>query len=286
MKKLLITFILIVTGIISSQAGEIPAKDVLVLKNGSVIECLIQEITNSQVKYYKLNLPEGPAFVESTDNIVAIMYRDGSVQTYEQSAISETPKNDSSMAQQQNDSLSKNAFQCNLELGAQFTSNNVSILEENYKIPSGGVDFDLSFGARITKLAFVGVGFGIHGEFIDTSIKVSGQNVAIKATSVTIPIYLDGRIYVPTKVDASPFFLAAIGASVALPEKGKVSDISVYNQQSKGRFFMQLGLGFEAKRFQMSMGYRMHAGLGDIGNYGFIKIGARFGKNVAPYKKL
>ena len=113
---------------------------------------------------------------EETSNIDSIMYRDGSVQTYENNTKYETKKETRIAAKQQKTNKQTDtqppisAFQCNLEVGAQFTSNKMFIVDRNYKFPSGGADLDMSFGARITKLAFVGVGLGIHSEFANPTI--------------------------------------------------------------------------------------------------------------------
>lgn len=252
MKKLLITFILIVTGIISLQAGETPAKDVLVLKDSTKIDCFVQEVSNSQIRYYKLSLPNGPIFVEEINNLVAIIYRDGSVQTYAQTSNLETKKEIKIATEQPKTNKQTytqppiSAFQCNLEVGAQFTSNKMFIVNGNYKFPSGGADFDMSFGARITKLAFIGAGVGIHSEFANPTItlwvaedyKPNGTVPSHKGlvsmlrkefpsniTLVTLPIYLDVRVYVPNKSIVTPYFLAHLGGYLPIVTQGKINEL-------------------------------------------------------------
>ena len=337
MKRLLIPLITIVASAINIMAEETPAKDILVLKNNIKIDCLVQEVSNSQIKYYKLDLPNGPIFIEETSNIDSIMYRDGSVQTYENNTKYETKKETRIAAKQQKTNKQTDtqppisAFQCNLEVGAQFTSNKMFIVDRNYKFPSGGADLDMSFGARITKLAFVGVGLGIHSEFanptiilmVDDRYNHSGKNIPLhrglytitstkfpsNITLVTLPIYLDVRIYIPNKSIVTPYFLAHFGGYLPIVNKGEIKndtgepykivvpekdhwvtknfeDICDFTEDIKGGFYMQLGFGFEVKRFQMSMGYRMHTMDDALRHYGFIKLGVRLGREVAPYKKL
>ncbi|MBQ0090838.1 MAG: hypothetical protein KBT27_16040 [Prevotellaceae bacterium] len=320
MKKTLIPLIAIVASAINIMAEETPAKDILVLKNNIKIDCLVQEVSNSQIKYYKLDLPNGPIFIEETSNIDSIMYRDGSVQTYENNTKYETKKETRIAAKQQKTNkqtdtqLPTSAFQCNFEVGAQFTSNKMFIVNGNYKFPSGGADFDMSFGARITKLAFIGAGVGIHSEFANPTItlwvaedyKPNGTVPSHKGlvnmlrkefpsniTLVTLPIYLDVCVYVPNKSIVTPYFLAHLGGYLPIVNKGEINEIKdmgyTYNfmeNYHKGGFYMQLGFGFEVKRFQMSMGYRMHTMDDALGHYGFIKLGVRLGREVAPYKKL
>lgn len=322
MKKTLIPLIAIVASAINIMAQETPAKDILVLKNNIKIDCLVQEVSNSQIKYYKLSLPNGPIFVEEINNLVAIIYRDGSVQTYAQTSNLETKKEIKIATEQPKTHKQTytqppiSAFQCNLEVGAQFTSNKMFIVDRNYKFPSGGADFDMSFGARITKLAFIGAGLGLHSEFANPTITLwvveDKPNRTIPShkgleglvntlrkdfhsniTLVTLPIYLDVRVYVPNKSIVTPYFLVHLGGYLPIVNKGEINEIKdmgyTYNfmeNYHKGGFYMQLGFGFEVKRFHMSMGYRMHTMDDALGHYGFIKLGVRLGREVAPYKKL
>lgn len=282
---------MLVVGMLPAMAQEVLKKDVLVLKNNTKVECLIQEVSNSQIKYYKLSLPNGPVFIEDTDNLVAIMYRDGSVQTYENYTNPETMKKDPSIAAQYEDGevAPKVAFQVNLELGAQFAVNRFKIENEKYDFPSGGCDLDVSLGARLTQLVFVGAGLGFHTEFANTFLKVKGEKYPIDVKIYTLPIYVDTRVYIPNKTIVTPYFLVNLGGYVPIVTSGEIQNKSggVYNfkAESSGGFYMQLGWGMEIKRFQMSIGYRLHTTDDAPGHYGFIKFGARLGRNVAPYKK-
>ena len=283
-----IALVVIMACAMSMMAQEVLEKDVLVLKNNTKVECLIQEVSNSQIKYYKLSLPNGPVFIEEVENIVAIMYRDGSVQTYENYTNPETMRKDPSIATQYEDAP-QIAFQLNLEGGAQFAENRFKIENVKYDFPSGGFDFDASCGARITQLVFVGAGLGFHTEFANTYLKVSGERYPITMLILTLPIYVDARVYIPNKSIVTPYFLANVGGYVPIVTSGviqnKSGDVYNFKADASGGFYMQLGLGMEIKRFQMSIGYRMHTTDDALGHYGFIKFGARLGRNVAQYKK-
>lgn len=290
MKKV-IALVIVMACAMSMMAQEVLEKDVLVLKNNTKVECLIQEVSNSQIKYYKLSLPNGPVFIEDTDNLVAIMYRDGSVQTYENYTNPETMRKDPSIAAQYEDGevAPKVAFQVNLELGAQFAVNRFKIENEKYDFPSGGCDLDVSLGARLTQLVFVGAGLGFHTEFANTYLKVSGEKYPIDMKIYTLPIYVDTRVYIPNKTIVTPYFLVNLGGYVPIVTSGEIQNKSgdVYNfkADASGGFYMQLGWGMEIKRFQMSIGYRLHTTDDAPGHYGFIKFGARLGRNVEQYKK-
>lgn len=60
--------------------------DVIIKTNSEKIEALIQEVSESEVRYKKANNPEGPMFVLSTDEISSILYANGEVQAIEHKA--------------------------------------------------------------------------------------------------------------------------------------------------------------------------------------------------------
>lgn len=271
-------------------------KDIIVLKNNTKIECLIQEVSKSEIKYKKLSNPNGPLFVEETSDILTIIFRDGTVQSYNQQPA---PAATSATTQPQASSSTEEpvyaypaqptmAFQCNIEVGGEFTHNNFFTEGYYYDFPSGGVDIDATFGVRATKLAFLGVGLGVHSEFANTNVKASGYSFPCHLAIWTMPLYVNSRVYIPTKVDVNPFVDASIGGYVGLSSKSEVT-INGQNYSTNnaigGGFYIQLGLGLEIKRFMIGSGYRMLTESGGLGNYGYVKLGVRVGKNVAPYKR-
>lgn len=192
------------------------------------------------------------------------------------------------------DNLPKRAFQCNIEVGAQFTSNSVALQDGVFRYPSAGADLDVSLGVRTSKSVFVGAGVGFHSEFGDSNIGPAGHKTSVKTTIMTLPIYLDSRFYIVTKSGICPFVNANIGGYVPLLTKGEFSHTSVPTADTdvhlKGGFYAQVGLGLDIKRFQICIGYRMFTNKewgakNGVNSYGFIKMGVRIGKDVAQYKK-
>ena len=60
------------------------AKDVIITRDSERIDAIVTEISESEVKYKKLDNPNGPTFVLSTSKIASIMYENGDVQTFKQ----------------------------------------------------------------------------------------------------------------------------------------------------------------------------------------------------------
>lgn len=277
-------------------SNPIVEKDIIVLKNNTKIECHIQEVSKSEIKYKKLTNTNGPLFVEETNDILTIIFRDGTVQSYNQQSASATT---SSVTTQEKTSSSETtvytypaqptmAFQCNIEVGGEFTHNDFYTNGYYYDFPSGGVDLDAIFGVRASKLAFLGAGLGVHSEFANTDVKVSGYSFPCHLAIWTMPLYVNSRVYLPTKVDVNPFVEASLGGYIGLSSKSEIT-ISGHkysiNNTVKGGFYLQLGLGLEIKRFMIGSGYRMLTTSDGLGHYGYVKLGVRVGKNVAPYKK-
>lgn len=58
------------------------ATDIIILKNSTRIDAVIQEVSQSEVKYKKASNPNGPSFILSTSEILSIVYDNGDVQTF------------------------------------------------------------------------------------------------------------------------------------------------------------------------------------------------------------
>ena len=68
------------------------AQDVIVTKTAERIDAIIEEVSETQIKYKKANNPTGPTFVLGTDKIATIIYSNGSVQTFSQSQPQTPPQ--------------------------------------------------------------------------------------------------------------------------------------------------------------------------------------------------
>lgn len=60
--------------------------DIIIKTNSEKIEALIQEVSDTEVKYKKANNPNGPLFVVKMDDISSIIYANGEVQAIEHKA--------------------------------------------------------------------------------------------------------------------------------------------------------------------------------------------------------
>ncbi len=78
MKRVFILLAVFAIGLIAK------AQDVIVTHDAVRIDAIIEEVSETQVKYKKADNPNGPSFIMNTDKIATIIYQNGSVQTFEQ----------------------------------------------------------------------------------------------------------------------------------------------------------------------------------------------------------
>ena len=79
MKKLIL-FLLCGMSFLSVLAQD----DIIVTRESEKINAVITEISETEVKYKKSDNPDGPTFVISTSKIASIIYKNGDVQTFQQ----------------------------------------------------------------------------------------------------------------------------------------------------------------------------------------------------------
>ena len=60
--------------------------DIIIKTNSEKIEALIQEVSDSEIRYKKANNPNGPMFVIKLDDVSSILYSNGEVQAVEHKA--------------------------------------------------------------------------------------------------------------------------------------------------------------------------------------------------------
>ena len=70
-----------------SVSNEKKANDVLVLKDGIQLDVILVEVSDKQVKYRKVNNPQGPLFVKEIANISSIIYANGEKEDFSHKAI-------------------------------------------------------------------------------------------------------------------------------------------------------------------------------------------------------
>lgn len=80
MKRLTLLVLLLVAAL------PLMAQDMIVRRDGSVVQAKILEVSSSEIKYKKFAKPDGPLFVLKTSEIISINYEDGEVERYDQVA--------------------------------------------------------------------------------------------------------------------------------------------------------------------------------------------------------
>ena len=88
----ILIFIFLFIGICS-----VTAQDMIILKDGNIIEAKVAEISPSEIRYKRYNNLEGPMIVIPVTNVLSIKYENGIVEIFnpevgQESAISEKPK--------------------------------------------------------------------------------------------------------------------------------------------------------------------------------------------------
>ena len=76
MKKLCmsVSVFLFITGIFS-----VNAQDIIIMRDGNIIEAKVMEIHSSEIRYKRINNPDGPMIVISKDGVLSIRYENGAV---------------------------------------------------------------------------------------------------------------------------------------------------------------------------------------------------------------
>lgn len=80
--KAKILFVCVLCGTLCCFADQ--KSDVIVTSNAERIDAIITEVTPSEVKYHKFTNPTGPMFVMYLKDIVAIIYKNGEVQMFQE----------------------------------------------------------------------------------------------------------------------------------------------------------------------------------------------------------
>lgn len=75
--KALFTFVLI-----SIVAAGLHAQDIIVMKDGSIVQSKVTDITSTEVKYKKFSNPDGPLYTINKSTILAINYENGEKETF------------------------------------------------------------------------------------------------------------------------------------------------------------------------------------------------------------
>lgn len=72
------------------------ADDVIVFRNGDIVNGVVIEITSSEIKYKKASNPKGPTYSTSKADILSIKYENGDTEKFNASCAPDTYNNDTS----------------------------------------------------------------------------------------------------------------------------------------------------------------------------------------------
>ena len=87
------------TLVLMSLSLAVSAQDIIVTRDNKRIDANITEVSGDNIRYKKANSPDGPVFVMPVKDINSIVYKNGDVQTFEETtatqnqpaAVSATP---------------------------------------------------------------------------------------------------------------------------------------------------------------------------------------------------
>lgn len=78
------------TLVLMSLSLAISAQDIIVTRDNKRIDANITEVSGDNIRYKKANSPDGPVFVMPVKDINSIVYKNGDVQTFEETAATQS----------------------------------------------------------------------------------------------------------------------------------------------------------------------------------------------------
>lgn len=194
-------------------------------------------------------------------------------------------------------------FQANVEFSGMVGagSGGVRYFHECYTTGSawGGIGIDGVFGIRtVNRINFLGIGLGFHGQFSKVGVKntyyyfdAHGSDEGNKLQLWYMPIYVNDRIYIPTRAGINPFVDVSLGGYVILGGKSEHGnfDRHYYRGYAKGGLLFRIGTGLEWNRFNFGVGYHLqHVKILRTSclHEAYFKVGYRFGKTDKSDKRM
>ena len=77
------------TLVLMSLSLAVSAQDIIVTRDNKRIDANITEVSGDNIRYKKANSPDGPVFVMPVKDINSIVYKNGDVQTFEETAATQ-----------------------------------------------------------------------------------------------------------------------------------------------------------------------------------------------------
>ncbi len=261
MKRILLFALALVSLVTYAQ------NDVIITTDSKTMEVKIKEVSNTEVRYTELDMPDGPVFVIPVSEVNQITFSNGQVKTYKHEAKSIAQTQPQAQSQSQSQAKTTTAqkptikFQSFVEVSGMV--GNSQYLGGSNTI--GGPTVDVVLGVRVSRF-YVGAGVGAYG-YIG---KYNDYRYA-----VNLPIYGNFRAYTSTSERMSSFVDVAVGGAVGLWQSDAVKVVQGADKPASA-FFLRSGLGLEFGHAVIGAGYQLMAEGGRYHNFGYLKIGTRF----------
>lgn len=263
MKRILL--FVFVTGCVLSSIAK--AQDVIVLKNADEIQAKILEISPTTVTYVEWGFQDGPSRIINKRDVFVIKYQNGKKEVFADASMSKDASNHGKY-------IDKIKTQAYIYFGTP--------LEKN----GAGPALDASLGARFYDYFYLGLELGYACVFEKMQLLYTdeqGNGSMIENFWVYTHLFsfsANMKGYLPVSEKFFPFVNLSMGLGVfpldgIFHDKQHRSDYDIYVGNSMTWFNMQLGAGFDFKRFSMGVGYHLLTKNGINCNLGYLKVGIR-----------
>ena len=121
------------------------AIDIIVTREGQKIDAIVDEVTQTTVRYRKAAHPESTAFVINVGTVSSIIYEDGEVQLFDQQTAEQTA-NTAEQKKEQKSALNqlRNANSAEVSATTESTDENTTDTEKEEKKIRGGLFFSIT----------------------------------------------------------------------------------------------------------------------------------------------
>ena len=231
------------------------AQDTIIFKNADEVSAMVTAVTPDNISYKKWDNPDGPVYTIKKADVFYIKYQNGQKDVFDNVATTDNNVHviDTKPTGQSQQPFNGLKFQSYIYGGAVFQEG------------IGGPAFDVSFGVRIYKYAYIGFETGFHCPMEVDSDPFSDTTDIYCMGYIPLGVNLKGYIPIRNK-KIYPYINCSLGGFVG------VLDLDGLNG-----FYCQVGAGIDIKRFSIGIGY---SGLVKWGtaNCGYVKLGVRLGK--------
>ncbi len=242
----------------------VKAQDVIVLKNTDEIQGKILEISPNTVTYLEWDFQDGPTRTINKSDIFVVKYQNGKKESFADASVSRKTL-------PQGKYIDRIKPQAYIYFGTPIEKN------------GAGPAFDASLGARFYDYFYLGLelGYACVFEKVGIATDVQGLNpVEFWMYTHLLSFSANMKGYLPVSEKFFPFVNLSIGLGVfpldgMIHDKQHRADYDIYLGSSMAWFNMQIGAGFDFKRFSMGIGYHVLSKNGVNCNLGYFKVGIK-----------